>query len=309
MENTAARKTAHYDVIVIGGGPAGLSCALVLGRCKRKVLVCDSGFPRNRFSQAMHSFLSLDGEHPKVFLDRARQELKKYGVHYKRTEVVTAQSNSGGFLVTTKNGSEYVAKKLVLATGISDTLPAIGNISRFYGKTVLHCPYCDGWEFNQKAWVVYAVSARAAVEICLRYKTWSDNITLLAAHCVGLNRVSREKLRRNGIKLCDEKAIRLSGTGNKLELIHLANGQTLKADVLFFSTPQKKPGSLTQQLGCECNKKGAVCFNRHQQTNVPGVFVAGDLGEDMQLVVIAAAEGAKAAVVINTLLNKEERVF
>jgi thioredoxin reductase len=296
------------DVIIVGGGPAGMSCALVLGRCRRQVLVFDTGKPRNKGSTALHAFISRDGEHPAVFLNTVKEELKKnYKIRVIRRQVVKTDPVENGFSVITANGDYFFCKKLVLATGLSDELPPIRNTGRYFGKSVFHCPYCDGWEFRDKAWLVYASKASAAVEVCLRFKDWTENITLLSAHTKGLSTKDRNLLKNNGIVLCDEPAIALEGKHGKLTGVTLRDGRMLPADVLFFNTKRRQQSDLALQLGCSSTKHGLVAARGMQHTNVPGLYVAGDLAQDMQLVIIAAADGAKAAVAINHELNIQER--
>jgi thioredoxin reductase len=153
----------QFEIIIVGAGPAGLSAALILGRCRRRVLVCDSGKPRNAASRAVHGFLSRDGTPPPELLDCAREQIRPYRtVTMLQTEVVDAEQSAEGFAVLLANGSSYFAPKLLLATGVVDELPAITGIDRFYGRSVHHCPYCDGWEWRDQPLAVYGGSEREA---------------------------------------------------------------------------------------------------------------------------------------------------
>ncbi len=301
MENSA-------EVIIVGGGPAGLSCALVLGRCRRKVLLFDTGNPRNKKSHAMHAFISREGEDPAEFRRKTRAELKKYGIRVYNQEMISVQRTPEGFHLRSAEGNYFFSKKLVLATGLTDVLPPIKGIEDFYGKSVFHCPYCDGWEARDKKWVVYAARKQGAVEACLRFRDWTSDITLLCEGIPGFGKKEKEILARNGIKCLYNKPRQLIGKNGKLKKIILEKGEVITADFLFFSTGHKQQSDLAAQLGCNCSNTGAIHFNRKQQTNIPGLYAAGDVVRDMHLVIIAAAEGAKAAVAINTELNKELRV-
>src|SRR5687768_7612451 len=147
---------ASYDVLIVGGGPAGLSAALVLGRCRRRVLVCDAGRPRNAASHGLHGFLTRDGIKPSEFLEIARQQLRPYDtVELKQTEVTSARRLANGFELTLANGESVSARKLLLATGVVDELPALDGLPDFYGRSVFHCPYCDGWEVRDQPLAIY----------------------------------------------------------------------------------------------------------------------------------------------------------
>jgi thioredoxin reductase len=302
MENSA-------EVIIVGGGPAGMSCALVLGRCGRKVLLFDTGNQRNKSSHSMHAFISRDGEDPVAFLRKTKGELKKYGIRSYQQEIISVERSPDGFHLRSAEGNFFFSKKLVLATGLADELPRIAGIEQFYGKSVFHCPYCDGWEARNKKWIVYAIKKQVAVEACLRFRDWTKDITLLSAGIPGFGKKEEEILTRNGIKCINKLPKKLIGKNGRLKKILFEQGEMIDADFLFFSTAPKQQSNLALQLGCDCTNTGAIHFNRKQQTNIPGLYAAGDVVRDMHLVIIAAAEGAKAAVAINTELNKELRVL
>jgi thioredoxin reductase len=255
----------------------------------------------------MNGFISRDGENPAVFLSTARKELNKYDVTVIRRKVTIARKLGSIFSVTADDGKEYFAKKLLLATGLRDKLPPLKNFMQFYGKSAFHCPYCDAWEFRDLPWVVYAAGRGGAVEVPLRLRTWTGDITVLGPGVARLSKSDTAMLRRNGIKVITEKADSLKGKSGKLEAVLLSGGTSVPARALFFSIGQEQQCDLAFMLNCECNAKGLITTNRLQQTNVPGLYVAGDTAWDMQLVIIAAAEGAKAGVAINSELNNLSR--
>lgn len=295
----------QFDVIIIGGGPAGLNAAVVLGRCNRKVLLFDHGKQRNRYSHGMHNYLTRDDITPKEFLHISRKELKKYGVKILNVEVEHAAKNGeSNFAVKDIKGIIYTSKKLILATGLTDNLPEIEGIKKFYGSSVYHCPYCDGWENNNKKIGVYS-KTKSGIDVSLSLTAWSADITLYTDGEKYLDRKDKEKLREKNIKVIIEPIDKLKGKGKQLTHIVLKNGTTLSCEAMFFSNGYSVQCHLVESLGCKVNEQNIAITNHSQQTNIKGLYVAGDISRDVHFVVVAAAEGAKAAVYINKELTEE----
>jgi len=295
-----------YDVIIIGGGPAGLNAAVVLGRCRRKVLMFDIGRQRNRFSSGMRNYLTRDNIPPLEFLTIAYSEAERYGVAFKAVEIVHAEKLSTGIFVTKdKNGINYYSKKLLIATGLRDNIPSISNVDAFYGKSVFHCPYCDGWEVRDKNIGVYARN-KNGVELALSLQTWSKKITLYTDGRNYLKPIEQQILDKKSIGCNFKKIIGLEGKNGILRNIVFQDHEKQRCNALFFVNGYKQQCNIARTLGCQMNKKGVVITNRLQQANITGLYVAGDASKDMHFVVVAAAEGAKAGVSINKELQKEE---
>jgi thioredoxin reductase len=295
-----------YDVIVVGGGPAGLSAALMLGRCRRQVLLCDLGEPRNRQSSALHGYLTRDGIAPKTFNDLGRAELAEYGVEFRCIGVTGARTGARHAQLMLSDGRQECARFVLLSTGVIDDLPAITGILDCYGRSVFHCPYCDGWEWRDRRLAALGGTADAA-GLALALRTWSHDVVL----CTNGRRIGRERrarLERNGIAVRYERVEQLEHREGLLNAIVFAAGDTLERDAVFFTTGQHPQSELAVRLGCSLTRHGTVKTGTLCDTNVPRVYVAGDASRDAQFVVVAAAEGVKAAVAINRALQAEELV-
>jgi len=293
-----------FDVLVIGGGPAGLSAALMLGRCRRSVLVCDLGQPRNRTSHALHGYLTRDGISPGEFNDLGRRELPCYGVELRTVGVTGAQQVENHYRVSLGDGTEEAARFLLIATGVIDDVPAIAGFGDCYGRTLFHCPYCDGWEVRDRRLAVFG-RGHEGTGLALGLKTWSKDVVV----CTNGGRLEsrrRERLAANGIAVRTERIARLDHEDGVLTSVAFTSGDPLPRDAMFFTTGQHPQSDLAIKLGCTLTRRGTVKTGDLCDTNVPRLFVAGDASRDAQFVVVAAAEGVKAAVAINKALQSEE---
>lgn len=295
-----------WDVIIVGGGPAGLSAALLLGRCRRRVLVCDAGRPRNRHARALHGFVTRDGLPPAEFLALARVSLEAYpGVTLREATVASVRSVDGQFELLLADGTTLRSRKLLLATGVRDYVPPIPGIEEFYGQSVHHCPYCDGWEARDEPIAVYA-RRRRAFEMARAMTAWSSDIVICSSGAAGLEPAQKRQLARNGIRVIEDRIARLAGRDGQLDAILFEGGRRLPRRRLFFDTPSRAQAELPRQLGCRLRRDGSVHCSGYEATDVPGVFIAGNIAGDVQLVIFAAAEGAKAAFGINLSLTRED---
>lgn len=293
-----------YDVIIVGGGPAGLSAALLLVRSRRSVLLFDTGKPRNARSLGMHGYLTRDGILPLHFLELARAELGTYGIEIRHEKVVTARGSDGDFTIMPERGEEARARKVLIATGLVDRLPAVQGIDQFYGTSVFHCPYCDGWEVRDRSVAVMG-RRKSAIALSASLATWTHEVTLLTNGGGTLHPRLQSFLDERGVRVLTGKVERLEGTDGTLERIHLKNRPPLDVRALFISYGYEQHSDLARQLGCAFTSKGVARTNKFQYAGAPGVYVAGDASRDMQMVIVAAAEGAKAGAAINMALQQQ----
>ena len=293
----------RHDVCIIGAGPAGLSAALLLGRCRRDVVVLDSGKPRNSVSRALHGYLTRDGISPWEMREIGRQQLAAYPcVQLRELAVTRAARLAAGFEVETSDGRVTRARMLLLATGREDVLPRRPGFRALYGRGVYHCPFCDGWEHRNQPLVVYGRGGDA-FEVARELLTWSTEVTLCSDGPCKLDAAQRNRLAKNHIAL-DERTIAelRAGRGGTIERVMFAQGDSLRCGALFFVSDPPQKSDLPECLGCSFADSGGVLCDDHAATNVPGLFVAGNVRCGIHLAITAAAEGAEAAIAINDAL-------
>jgi thioredoxin reductase len=290
-----------FDVVIAGGGPAGLSAALILGRCRRRVLLCDTGRPRNQRSQALHGYLSRDCVPPLDLLRFGREELQPYGIESRTVEVMDVHATGHGFDVGLANGDQVEARTVLLATGVQDHPPAIPGLAECYGISIHHCPYCDGWEHRDKTIAVIG-SQPSPAGLALSLRTWTSRLVVCT---LGRSMAARQRqqLAAHGIPIHTERAERIDHRDGQVEALVLSGGTRVACDAIFFTAPQSQQCELARRLGCEFTTKGTVKTDHLGKTCVEGIYVVGDASRDVQFAIVAAAEGAKAGVAINQALQ------
>jgi len=299
-----------FDVIIIGGGPAGMSAALILGRCRRKVLIVDSGKPRNRRSHAMHGYLTRDGMNPNELKAMARQELKTYDtvVSIDGNAIDAFKTDDGRFIVVLEDGQRYLSRKILLATGVVDDVPDIPGLDELYGTSVHHCPICDGYEWRDQAIAVYGKNCNG-FGLVQEMTAWSRDLILLTDGPCDFDDSQLEYLEGMRIRVIQDPVDRLEGTDGKLSAVMMKGGQRIQRDALFFSTGQALHSrEVALKIGCHETEQGCIAVGKNEMTCIDGVYCCGDASHNAQLVIVAAAEGAVAAVAINKALTLEYKV-
>ncbi|MFJ4200743.1 NAD(P)/FAD-dependent oxidoreductase [Streptomyces sviceus] len=289
-----------YEVIVVGGGAAGLSAALVLGRARRRTLVVDAGEPRNAPAAHMQGFLTRDGMPPAEFLATGREEIKGYGVELVRDRVTDV---APGFAVTLAGGRLLRARRLVVATGLKDELPDVPGVSERFGKDVLHCPYCHGWEVRDQAFGVLATTP-LSVHQALMVSQWSKDVTLFL-HTVAESELSDDDLRRlaaAGVRVVPGEVAELVVTDDRLTAVRLEDGTTHAREVVFTAPRAVPRTGLLERLGAGFQQTPFGSYpvvDGNWQTTVPGVYAVGNAAGFGEQVINAASAGYRAAATIN----------
>jgi len=295
------------DATVIGGSFAGLSAAMQLARARRRVLVIDAGLPRNRFADAAHGFLGQDGKAPAAILREATCQLTAYPtVEVLRGEALTAVAEGGGFKVTTSDGRSLRARRLILATGVTDILPDVPGLKERWGATVLHCPYCHGYEVRDRPLGVLANHPLAAHQAAM-IPDWGPT-TLFTQGRFEPDAEQLAHLVARGVTLEREPVVELLGEAPRLDAVRLADGRVVTVNALFVAPSTRMASPLAQQLGCafDDGMRGPVIrVDDLKATTVPGVYAAGDAARAMHNATLASADGVLAGVGAHQSLMRE----
>ena len=291
-----------YDVVVIGGGAAGLSAALVLGRARRSVAVIDAGTPRNAPAAHMQGFLSRDGMPPAALLRAARAEVSRYGVALVDDLVLGV---TRGFTVRLAGGRTLRARRLLFATGAIDDLPDIPGARERWGRDFLHCPYCHGWEVRDQPIGVLGTDP-GSIDHAHLLRQWSDDVVFFA-HTQAVSTDDRASLQARGIGVVDGEVVRFSIVDDRLDAVELKDGRAFPRTAVFMRpTLHGTSRDLAESLGCETDDDGFIRADATGGSSVPGVWAAGNASNPRAQVITAAGEGSAAAIALNTDLVEED---
>lgn len=293
-----------YDVIIIGGSYAGLSAAMSLGRALRSVLVIDSGKPCNRQTPHSHNFLTQDGNSPKNIATISKLQVLKYDtVTFFEGNAMSAKKQSSAFTVKTDSGNEFRSKKLILATGLKDVFPMIEGFAECWGITILHCPYCHGYEFrNQETGIIS--KGEEAFEVAKLISNWTDKLTVFSNGNSDLPEEQLKKLKEKGIKVVEKPIASVKNKNGIVEHIEFQDGTFQKVVAIYARPNLEQNSKIPYELGCEITEQNLIKVDSFQKTSVEGVYACGD-NAAMRSVATAVSTGSMAGAMLNRELINE----
>ena len=304
---SSGRNCMLYDVLIVGGGPGGLAAALALGRARKRVLLCDSGPRRNAAASHLHNFVTRDGTPPEEFRRIGREQLATYpNVEVRDARVESVSGTKGAFLVRL-GSSEVQARRVLLCTGMIDETLPIEGFSELWGHAIFQCPYCHGWEVQDRRWGVLLDAANVGmlVPFALMLRGWTRSLVVFKAESFDVPEETITKLQQAGVRIESAPVRRLIGQGRALEAVELSTGDRVPCDVHYAHPPQRQV-DLVRSLGLDLDEHGFVGVEAMKgETSIPGIFGAGDLTTRGQTAIFAASASVLAATIINFELNSE----
>ncbi|WP_419870086.1 NAD(P)/FAD-dependent oxidoreductase [Chryseobacterium sp. CT-SW4] len=298
-------KSNHFEVIIIGGSYAGLSAGMALGRSLRNVLIIDGGMPCNRQTPHSHNFLTHDGKPPKEISDLARSQVEAYPtIKFLNDEVRSAKKSSGNFEVETKTSGKFFADKLILASGVKDIMPDIPGFSECWGISVLHCPYCHGYEVRNEVTGILA-NGDMGFEISKLVFNLTKDLTLFTNGESALNKEQSEKLFQKNIHIVEDEIERIEHKNGQIQKLIFKNGKEIPLKALYAKVHLEQNINI-EDLGCELTEHGHIKIDGMHSTTIPGVFACGDNTTMMRSVANAVAQGNFTGAIVNKELVEEK---
>jgi thioredoxin reductase len=294
-----------YDVVIVGGGPAGLSAALTLGRARKRVLLCDAGPRRNAAAEHIHGFVTRDGITPSEFRRVGRQQLELYeNVEARAVEVEEIRGDRDAFDVRLTTGGVVAARRILLGTGMVDELPEIDGFRALWGQSIFICPYCHGWEVQDRAFGFLAPGADA-FDFALLLRSWARDVVVLTDRRYAVAPEAQTGLASGGVRLEERRIIRLCAREGRLAQVEFTDGRPLPLEVLF-ARPRQRQVAVVESLGLALDPAGYVKVDETRgETSIPGIYAAGDLASPVQGAILAAASGMRVAALLNHALTIE----
>lgn len=296
------KSTKHFEVIIIGGSYAGLSAAMALGRSLRHVLIIDSGLRCNRQTPHSHNFLTQDGEDPGVIAGKAKKEVLNYDtVEWIDDLAVSGSKTEDGFTITTQKGDEFSSKKLLFASGIKDIMPEIPGFAACWGISVVHCPYCHGYEFRNQDTAILANGPKA-LHLASLVNNLTKKLSILTIGKANFSEAERVKLDHNQIEIIEEEVAAIEHENGRLKRLNFKNGTNKEIDVLYAALPFVQSSDIPTALGCELTETGFIKVSEMQATSVAGVYACGDNSGMLRSIANAVYSGNLAGAILNKAL-------
>lgn len=300
------RTETTYDVIIVGGSYAGLSAAMALGRSLRNVLIIDSGKPCNSQTPYSHNFLTQDGVEPNIISEQGKTQVLKYEtVKYTNGTAIQGSKDGDFFVVVLETGETFQSRKLLFATGIKDILPDIKGLAECWGISVLHCPYCHGYEVSNTKIGILG-NGDLAYELSRLINNWTKNLVLFTNGASTLTIAQRSKIESHNIEIIEDEIDYIDHKNGEMEQVVFKDGRTEKVNAMFARGNFEQHCEIPKEFGCELTEQGYLKVDDFQRTNIGGIYAAGDNTSMFRSVSAAVAAGNKAGALINMELIAEE---
>lgn len=307
-KTTITKMNTHnrYDVIIAGGSYSGLAAGMALGRAMRKVMIIDSGDPCNKQTPYSHNFLTNDGKAPGDIARLAKQQVQQYDtVHFLDARIISGNKTDNGFEVQTESGEVFTARKLVFATGIKDIMPDIPGFAECWGISVLHCPYCHGYEVRRQKTGILA-NGDNGFELSSLISNWTSDLTLYTNGKSTLTARQIKKLQKHHINMVEKEVDRIEHTNGYIENIIFKDRTSSPVNALYARLPFEQQSSVPHSLGCETTPEGYLITDPAHKTTVPGVFACGDNASRIRTVANAVSMGTTTGIMVNRDLIEED---
>jgi len=304
--NQIMKQLPNFDVIIIGGSYSGLAAAMTLGRALRRVLVIDSGNPCNKQTPHSHNFLTNDGRTPKEIASIAKQQIRNYStVSFLDGFVAAGIKTKEGFTIQTEAGEIFTARKLIFATGIKDIMPPIPGFAESWGKSVLHCPYCHGYEVQQQKTGIIA-NGDTGFELSSLISNWTKDLTLYTNGRSSLSEQQKARLKQHHIQIEETEIDHLENNHGYIQNIVFKDGTKAPAQAVYARLPFVQHSSIPQELGCQLTAEGYIAIDPTHRTSVGGVYACGDNTTRMRTVANAVSMGTTTGLMVNKELIEED---
>ncbi len=296
----------NFDVIIIGGSYAGLSSAMALGRALRNVLIIDSGLPCNRQTPHSHNFITQDGEKPNVIAEKSKKQVLKYdSVKFLNDLAISGQKTEKGFEITTKTGETFETKKLIFATGVKDIMPDIKGFSECWGISVIHCPYCHGYEVKHEKTGILA-NGDFALHYAQLIRNWTKDLTIFTNGKSTLTQEQTDKINKHNIPIIEKEIAHIKHEKGNVQQIVFKDNSIFDLKAIYSRPAFEQHCNIPETLGCELTEQGLIKVDMFQKTTVTNIFACGDNTSPLRSVANAVATGNLVGAMVNNGMTEEE---